>query len=155
MSFNFFDLTLVVIIVAFAFFSYMRGALKELISLLGLAGGYWAATRYHNDLGKMLEPVVRDLSLAELLSFLMILALGYLVGTFAGGFGDFVRSKPPGFLSSIAGAAIGVLKGLVISLALVWLIDVYITAFQDEVAESSSAPYLARLLEVMAQYDPL
>ena len=155
MSFNLFDLILLVICLAFALFSYMRGALRELPSLIGLGVGYLAAHRFYADLSDLLEPIVRDRSLTELLSFILIIALGYLVGTFVSGFGDMLRRKPPGIINSLGGAAIGLMKGLVISLAVFWVIDAYIVVFQDELAESLSAPFLAQLMDILAGYSLL
>ena len=155
MSINFFDLVLIFICLAFALFSYMRGALKELASLIGLGAGYVAATRFHGEMGDMLVPIVRDEDLAYLLSYLMILALGYLVGSFVSGFGDLMRRTPPGLGNSFAGAFVGLLKGLVICMALVWVIDAYITPFQDEMAESSTAPYFERIMDLLAEYNVL
>lgn len=144
MSINLFDAIVFVILVAFMLLSYVRGATRELLSLVGLVIGYWAGLKFHQDLGGMLEPIVQDLQLAELLSFVMILVAGYLVGAFVGGFRE---GRPRGLLNHLIGGGVGVLKGLVVSLALYWVVIAYVPPFQDELAASRSAPYLGLLLQ--------
>lgn len=149
LSANLFDLVLLVVLAAFALLSSMRGALKEFITLVGLAVGYWAGVRHFDTLGAAIEPIVQDASLAELLAFLILIALGYLVGTFLSGLSDLARPGAPSLPDRVIGTVVGLGKGVIICLALYWIIVAYITPFQDEVANSFSAPYLERLLAAL------
>ena len=146
MSVNLFDVVFLVILVGFTLLSTVRGALKEGLSLLGLAIGYWAALSFHEGAGEALTPVVQDGDLAVVLAFLLILGAGYLGGTFLGGATDNMATRSGGIGAALIAAAIGLVKGLIISMSLLWLVRTSIPPFQDELGASAVAPYLERVL---------
>jgi uncharacterized membrane protein required for colicin V production len=146
LNFNLFDLVFLVILAGFGMIGTMRGALKEALSLIGLAAGFWGGLKFHADAGAVLGPVVRDESLAELLAFLLILGVGYLVGTFLGGMRDHSAARARGFLDYAIALALGLVKGVIICLALYWVVDTHIPPFQDSLAQAMSAPRLEGLL---------
>jgi membrane protein required for colicin V production len=146
LSINLFDVVLLVILVGFTLLGLVRGALKEGLSLLGLAVGYWAALSFHEDAGEALTPIVQDGDLAEVLAFLLILGAGYLGGTFLAGATDNMATRTGGPLAAVLAAVFGLGKGLIISISLIWLVNGYIAAFQDQLAGSSVALYLEQAL---------
>lgn len=149
MSLNLFDIVFAIIILAFTMFSYLRGALRELLSLLGLAGGFLAATWYAPGLADQLQPFLPAGNAAELLSFVLIMVAGYFFGLFLGGFSDYFRRAPEGDLSRIIGGVIGFGKGATISLAVLWSVQTYLTTFQDEMVESWIGNVLVGLLDFL------
>jgi uncharacterized membrane protein required for colicin V production len=136
-----------VILAGFTLVSAVRGALKEALSLLGLAAGYWAGLRFHEEAGAAIAPIVQDQHLAELLAFLLLLAAGYLLGTFLGGATDNMASRSRGAFTVLMSGLIGMAKGLIVCLTLFWLVEAYIPPFQGELGASGSAPYLNWLLD--------
>ncbi len=149
MTINLFDIVFLILLGSFTLLSYLKGAMKELFGLVGLAGGYVAAHWYAPSLAGMLEPLLPDANGAELLSFAVIMMAGYFVGTFLGGFSDLFRNSAESALSRLLGAGIGFFKGLVLALALYSVIESYIPAFQDEMSRSWIA---GRLAELMAYF---
>lgn len=147
MSVNLFDVVFLVILVGFTLLGPVRGALKEGLSLIGLAIGYWAALSFHESAGDALVPIVQDGDLAGVLAFLLILGAGYLAGTFLGGATDSMTTRAAGMGAALIAAAIGLVKGLIICTSLLWLVQAHIPPFQDELAASASGPYLERLLD--------
>lgn len=146
MSFNFLDIIFLILLASFTLLSYVKGAIRELFGFLGLVGGYVAAHWYASSLSVMVEPLLPDANGAELLSFAVIMMAGYFVGNFLGGFSDLFRNSPEGPLSRLVGGGIGFFKGLVLALALYSIIENYIPAFQDEMADSWIAGRLADLM---------
>ena len=146
MGVNLFDVVFLVILVGFTLLGTVRGALKEGLSLIGLLLGYWAALSFHEEAGEALEPIVQDGDLARVLSFLLILGAGYLLGTFLGGATDNMATRSGGMGMALVAAAIGLLKGLIICMALLWVVNAFIPPFQDELWASAGAPYLESLL---------
>lgn len=149
MSIHLFDIVFVLIIVSFCLLSYLRGALRELLSLLGLVGGFMAATRYSATLAQQLNPLLQDEHASELLAFVLLMVLGYFVGVFLAGFSDMFRRSPEGGLSQFLGALVGFAKGVTVALALLWVVRVYIPAFQDEMADSVIGSWLGSLLSYL------
>jgi membrane protein required for colicin V production len=146
LSINLFDIVFVIILLAFTLLSFLRGAVKELLALLGLGGGFLAATHYAKPLAVQLQPLLADAGAAELLAFVLLMVLGYFVGVFLAGFSDMFRRTPESTLSQIVGGVVGFAKGVTISLALLWVVQVYIPAFQDEMADSAVGSWLGSLL---------
>jgi uncharacterized membrane protein required for colicin V production len=151
LNFNLFDLVFLVILAGFGLIGTMRGVLKEALSLLGLAAGFWAGLRFHEDAGSALAPIVRDGKLAELLAFVLILTAGYLLGTFLGGMRDnTARSRGMG---DYAGSLVlGLLKGLVICLSLYWVVDNYVPQFQGSLSDAMSAPRLEGIMDFLGRF---
>ena len=150
MSFNLFDVVFLIILLGFTLLGSVRGALKEALSLLGLAGGYWAGLSFHEPAGGALAPLVQDTRLAELLAFILLLAAGYLAGTFIGGATDNTSSRQRGSGTMLIASALGLVKGLIVCLSLFWLVESYIPPFQGQLSASVSFSYLGRLMDWVA-----
>lgn len=146
MSVNLFDVVFGIVLLAFTALSLLRGVVRELLVLLGLAVGFLVATRYAEALAVQLNPLLQDQGAAQLLAFVLLMVAGYLVGVFLAGFGDLFRRTREGCLSHLAGGVLGFAKGVTISLALYWAVMAYIPAFQDEMAGSFIGGLLGRLM---------
>lgn len=149
LNLNLFDIVFTIILLAFSLFSYLRGALREMLSLLGLAGGFLAATWYAGSLADKLSPFLPSQDASELLSFVLIIVAGYFLGLFLGGFSDYFRRAPESDLSRLLGGLIGFAKGTTISLALFWAVQTYLTTFQDEMTGSIIGGMLAGMLDFL------
>ena len=134
------------LILSFTLMSWIRGGLKEVLSLVGLGGGFLAAATFYPDLAAQLSAILPDQALGELLSFLMILILGYFGGTLLTGLIDSLGRHNSQTWNRVLGAGIGFCKGVLISMALFWVIDSYVPPFQDELAGSYVAEELARMI---------
>jgi len=143
---NFFDVVFVGLLALFFLLSYMRGMVKELFTLMGLVLGFMAGTWYAGALAGQLRPMLPDQEIADLLSFLLIMLGCYFLGIFLGGVSDFFRQEPIGPFSRIMGGVIGLAKGLVMSLAVYWVIVNYIPSFQHTMSESWMGARLGNLL---------
>jgi len=146
---NILDLVFLGLILGFTLMSLMRGAMKEILSLLGLFVGFIAANHFYQDLGRSLEGVIPDRAFSELISYLIILVLGYFFGTVLTGLSDLFASRGNDLLNRVLGGVIGFCKGTTISLVLYWVINTYIPPFQDKLAGSFMAEELAQLLSFL------
>jgi membrane protein required for colicin V production len=146
LSLSLFDIVFLLVLLSFTLLGYLRGALKEFMALLGLVGGFLVATRYAEPLAGQINPLLQDENAARLLAFVLLMVLGYFLGAFLAGFSDLFRRTPEGALSQLLGGLVGFGKGVTVALALLWVVRVYIPAFQDEMADSMIGSWLARLL---------
>ena len=146
---NVLDIIFLGLIVIFTLLSMMRGALKEALSLLGLLGGFFCANWFYLDLAGNLESLLPDRTLAELISYVAILLVGYFLGIFLTGLSDLFSSRRNDLLNRLGGGAIGFCKGTTFSMVLFWIINAHIPPFQDELAGSFMAEEIARLFSFM------
>jgi len=147
------DIIFVGLIVSFALISAMRGAVKELLSLVGLIGGFFLANWFYRDISGQLGGVLPDPALAELISYLAIFLVGYFVGIFLSGLGEAFRPHQHDLLNRGAGVLIGAVKGVTISLVLYWVINSYFPPFQDELGESLLGRQLGALFSLMENFN--
>lgn len=149
MSLNLFDIVFALILLSFTLMSYLRGAVKESLVLLGLVGGFVVGVHSAGALALRLRPLLEDTNAAELLAFVLLMVLGYFAGLFLASFSDLFRRGPEGELSHLLGGVVGLVKGITISLALLWVVNVYIPAFQDELGGSVIGTWLATLMRLL------
>jgi len=149
LSFNVLDIVFVGLVVSFTLLSIMRGAVKELLSLLGLIAGFFLANWFYQDLAGQLAAVLPDPDLAEVLAYLLILVVGYFAGVFLSGLGEAFRPRHNDMINRSLGGVIGVMKGMTFSLVLYWMIKFYIPPFQDELSESMLGGELGRIFSLM------
>jgi len=148
---NILDIVFAGLIILFGVLAFMRGALREFFSLIGLIAGFLAANRWYFSLSDLIQPLFPSglSDLAELLSFLVIVFAGYFAGIFLSGFGDLFRSQPSNAMYRMLGGLIGLIKGATFSLVLFWVINFYVPPFRDELAESFLAGQFAKVLALM------
>jgi len=146
---NILDLVFGVLIISFTLMSFMRGGLKEILSLIGLAIGFFSATAFYPDLADQVEVVLPDRALSELGAFLLILVFGYFLGVILTGLSEALNTRHNELWNRVLGAMIGLCKGLLASLVLFWVIDSYIPGFQGALAGSLLAEELARLMALI------
>ncbi|MBI4083949.1 MAG: CvpA family protein [Candidatus Lambdaproteobacteria bacterium] len=151
MNVNVLDIVFVGLMVVFALLSFSRGAVRELLALLGLAAGFLAAQAFYLRLARVLGPLVPDRRLAELLGFLAILVLGYFAGVFLSQLGEMVRERPANLFNRMVGGALGFAKGVLFSMVLHWAIASYVPPFQDELRGSAVGRVLGRLIDLASR----
>ncbi len=153
MNANVLDIVFVGLMASFGLLSVMRGAVRELLSLVGLIGGFILAHWFYVDLSTMMLPMLPDPALAELASFLAIFLVGYFLGIFLSGLGGALRPHSHDLVNRGLGGLIGVAKGVVISLVLFWVINSYFPPFQDELRDSFVGRELARLFAMLQDFN--
>ena len=146
MSINLFDAIFLIMALGFTLFSFIRGMMKEVLGLLGIALGFLGAIWYAPNLADVVKPMLPDGKTSELLGFILIMMAGYFLGRFLAGFGSLVIPFPKSFSGRVIGGVVGFGKGLVFSLATYWVVDKYIPPFQDELARSRIGGILGEII---------
>lgn len=146
---------LIAAIVAFTVLSsFMRGLTRELISFAAAVGGVIAALWFYNDAAKWFEPYTKSWEVAQLAGFLAILVAALIAGGIVSAIaGRMVKAAGLRGADRLLGASFGLVKGLLVSLALV----LALVAFPPgrEIAERSRlAPYLIYGSRVLAAGAP-
>ena len=97
---NFFDLIFSIILIGFFIFSFARGSFKELFSTLGAVGGYLAAENFTDKYISVALQFMQDSGRARLVTYLVIFALGLIVGALLSAFFKLFYSSQPASLPS-------------------------------------------------------
>ncbi len=148
------DWVITAIVVLAVLMSFLRGITRELISLAASVGGIVAALWFYNDAARWFEPYTKTAAVAQLAAFLSILVAAIVAGGIVSAIaGRMVKAAGLRGADRLLGASFGLVKGLLISLALV----LALVAFPPgrEIAERSRlAPYLIHGSRVLAAGAP-
>lgn len=155
MNINVFDILLVALPIAFLVLGFIRTAWREFFSLLGVAAGAALGGIFGPRLADAIVRVVPDQDLAALVAFLVILAGGWALGGLLGNVAERLQDSSRADSSRILPAAFGAVKGGVLDLALVWLVEHHVSAFVTTLRNSALAGYANEILSYLAHHNPL
>ncbi len=160
MSFNWLDALIVLTMVISILTSAQKGFSREVIGLVaaffGLILGLW----FYGTAGAWLTPYVSSAGIAHFLGFLIVF-LGVIVvgGLLSWVVSRFLRTVGLSWIDRALGAAFGIARGVVISVALVMILVAFApgsTAAMppDAVVHSHLAPYVIGASRVITQFAP-
>ncbi len=140
---NFFDILFTIVIVVFILSAASRGALRELVSTLGIVLGYYAAEKFYPNYMNITLKYVNNISQAKIVTYFAIFAAfvlgGIIISTLIKAFLSFKR---PTFLSRLLGGSLGLVKGLLICLLVFFIVEGYIPSYLDDLYNSFYSTWL-------------
>jgi len=140
-SFTSFDWFLVVVVVMSAVFAFMRGFIRVLFSLVGLAVGTLLAGWYYVQAAVWLHRWIATKAVAEVVGFLAILfAVTIVFGLMANVVRKTAKLAGLGFMDRLLGAAIGVLRGVLLGVAVMMALAAFVP-HSGWIRNSMLAPY--------------
>lgn len=148
---NPFDILIIVILGYSLVRGLFRGLIKELSSIVGVLGGFYAAYTYYNVLAGLLSRLIHDISYLNILSFLIIFCgVLIIVGVLGVIIKYLLNIAFLGWIDRIGGVVFGVLKGILI----VSILFITLTAFLPKgtafIKNSELAPHVSWISEKMA-----
>jgi len=148
---NPFDILIIVILGYSLVRGLFRGLVKELSSIVGVLGGFYAAYTYYNVLAGLLSRLIHDISYLNILSFLIIFCgVLIIVGVLGVIIKYLLNIAFLGWIDRIGGVVFGVLKGVLI----VSILFITLTAFLPKgtafIKNSELAPHVSWISEKMA-----
>ena len=149
---NPFDILIIVILGYSLVRGLFRGLVKEVSSIIGVLGGFYAAYTYYKHLGSLLSRVIHDISYLNILSFLLIFCGVLILISVLGVIIKYLLNIAfLGWVDRIGGVIFGVAKGLLI----VSVLFISLTAFLPKgtalIKNSKLAPHVSWLSENMAK----
>lgn len=158
---NWLDIVLVFILAVSTFLSLRKGFSREVISLaasfFALLLGMW----FYGTAGALVQPYVDSPRAANLLGFLLVVVSVMLVGAlFAWLVGKLLRTVGLSFFDRFLGAAFGLARGLLVSIALLTAFMAFGPHAEGEdapasVVHSTIAPYLLEASRVAVSIAPM
>jgi uncharacterized membrane protein required for colicin V production len=155
LNINVFDILIVALPVAFLLLGFLHTGWREFLSLVGVAIGAALGAIFGSRLADIIDRVLPEKDLSAVIAFLLILAGGWALGGLLGGMAERMQSGSRSDSNRILPAIFGALKGGVLDLGLVWLVDRHIAAFQTPLRNASLTGYAQEVLSWLARHNPL
>jgi len=135
---NLLDLTLAVLFAWFAVSGIFRGLARQLFSLGGLIAGHLAGVRWH---GFAQAKLGLSFQYAEVVGYVVVFLAAYLAVRLIGGLieGRVRKSKLSG-TDRLAGMVVGLVKGALFSILIVFLLVILLPRDARLLRESKAAP---------------
>jgi len=160
-----FDFVIIFIIGICFVYSFSKGMVREIFSLLGYLVGYVLAMDYYEEFATALQSMVSQEIMARISEFTIVFtALKILVALFIifivkiifGLLGRLIRKTVEGtlaisFLDRIVGGALGGLKGLVIVAIIMFPLGLFSGGYEKVTQGSIIAPYLEKIISLVGQ----
>jgi membrane protein required for colicin V production len=135
---NLLDVILAILIAWFAISGIARGLVRQLFSLGGLVAGHLAGIRYY---GFVQEKLGLSFQYAEVAGYAIVFLAVYLAVRLIGGLiEDRVRKSKLSGSDRLAGMAVGLVKGALLSILIVFLLVILLPRDARLLRESKAAP---------------
>lgn len=140
--------------------SVQKGFSREVIGLVAAFFGLILASWFYGMAGAWLEPYVSSIRVAHFLGFLMVFVAVLIVGGLLGWVVNrFLRNVGLSWIDRALGAAFGIVRGLVMSVALVMILVAFAPGSTEAapppaVVHSHLAPYVIGASRVLTQLAP-
>ena len=149
---NPFDILILVILGYSLVRGLFRGLVKEISSIIGVFGGFYAAYTYYKLLANLLSSIIHDVAYLNILSFLIIFCVVLIVVSMLGVIIKYLLNIAfLGWVDRVGGFVFGLAKGILI----VSVIFISLTAFLPKgsafIKNSVLAPHVSWVSEKMAK----
>ncbi len=149
---NPFDILIVVILGYSLVRGLFRGLVKEISSIIGVFGGFYAAYTYYAVLAKVLAGLIHDVSYLNILSFLIVFCCVLIIVSVLGIIIKYLLNIAfLGWVDRISGLVFGGIKAILIVSVLFISLTAFLPKGSSFIKDSVLAPHVAWVSEKMAK----
>jgi len=149
---NLFDIIVIVILGYCLIRGIFRGLVKELSSIIGVFGGFYAAYTYYPVLAKPLSKWIANAGYLNILSFLIIFCGVFIIISILGIIINYLlKIVFLGWLDRVSGAMFGAMKGILIVSVLLIVLTAFLPKGTPVIKDSLLSPYVTLVSEKMAK----
>jgi membrane protein required for colicin V production len=149
---NLFDIIVIVILGYCLIRGIFRGLVKELSSIIGVFGGFYAAYTYYPLLAKPLSKWIANPGYLNILSFLIIFCGVFIIISILGIIINYLlKIVFLGWLDRVSGAMFGAMKGILIVSVLLIALTAFLPKGTPVIKDSLLSPYVTLVSEKMAK----
>ncbi|MBW2639475.1 MAG: CvpA family protein [Deltaproteobacteria bacterium] len=149
---NLFDIIVIVILGYCLIRGIFRGLVKELSSIIGVFGGFYAAYTYYPVLAKPLSEWIANAGYLNILSFLIIFCGVFIIISILGIIINYLlKIVFLGWLDRVSGAMFGAMKGILIVSVLLIALTAFLPKGTPVIKDSLLSPYVTLISEKMAK----
>ena len=149
---NLFDMLAIVILAFCVIRGMFRGLIKEVSSVIGVLGGFYAAYTYYTFPADLFSRWFSDPAHVNIVSFLLIFCTVFLVISMLGVVIKYVLNIAfLGWFDRVCGIGFGLLKGILLVSVLLIIFTAFLPKGAPLVKESVLAPHMTMVSERMAR----
>jgi membrane protein required for colicin V production len=149
---NPFDILIIIVIIVTLIRGVFRGLVKELASIIGVLGGFYAAYSYYPYLSRPLGRWISQAGWANIVGFIFLFTIVYLIISILGVVIKYLLSIAfLGWVDRLCGLFFGALKGILICAVLLVALIAFLPTRSNIVRNSMLSPYIKRIAQPMAR----
>ena len=149
---NPFDIIIIVILGYSLVRGIFRGLVKEVSSIIGVLGGFYAAFTYYTMLAKILSGLIKEPAYLNILSFLIIFCSVLIIVGILGVIIKYLLNIAfLGWVDRIGGVGFGLVKGVLITSILFITLTAFLPKGSAFLKNSMLAPHVSWVSEKMAK----
>lgn len=147
---NPFDIFIVIVLSYSIIRGLFRGLVKEVSSIIGVLGGFYAAYSYYPLVAKLLTGIIKDQSYLNILSFLIIFCGILIVISILGVVIKYLLNVAfLGWIDRICGVGFGLIKGVLIVTVIFIILTTFLSKGTPLIKNSILAPHVIWISEKM------
>ena len=152
---NPFDILIIIIIAYSLIRGLFRGLVKEVSSIIGVLGGFYAAYSYYPMVAKLLAGLIVNSSYLNILSFLIIFCSVLILISILGIVIKYLLNVAfLGWIDRACGLGFGLIKGLLIVTVLFIILTTFLPKGAPLIKKSILAPHVIWISEKMVNVVP-
>jgi membrane protein required for colicin V production len=129
-----------------------RGLVREISSIVGVLGGFYAAYTYYPLVSNLISPWISNEAYLKILSYLILFsAVVIIINTLAVVIKYLLNIAYLGWVDRICGAMFGVIKGILVICVLFIALTAFLPKGASIIKESTLSPHVAIVSEVMVK----
>ena len=149
---NPFDILIIIILVYCVVRGLFRGLVKEVSSIFGVLGGFYAAYSYYPQIANLLTRLVADEAYRNILAFLIIFCCILILINVLGIIIKYLLNVAfLGWVDRVFGLLFGMTKGILIVSVLFIILTTFLTKGAPIIKNSLLAPHVMLVSENMAK----
>ena len=147
---NPFDIFIIIVLGYSIVRGLFRGLVKEVSSIIGVLGGFYAAYSYYPMVAKLLSNLIQDSSYLNILSFLIIFCIILILISVLGIVIKYLLNVAfLGWIDRICGVGFGLIKGVLIVTVLFIILTTFLPKGAPLIKKSILAPHVIWISEKM------
>lgn len=150
---NPFDILSIIILAFCCIRGLFRGLVKEMASIIGVLGGFYAAYTYYPMLAGSISDWISDPAYRNIAGFVILFSAIFIIISLLGLLINFLLKIT--FLSwfdRLSGAAFGMLKGFLIVSVLMIAFTAFLPSRSPMIRNSTLSPHISAISEEMARF---
>ena len=147
---NPFDIFIIIVLSYSIIRGLFRGLVKEVSSIIGVLGGFYAAYSYYPLVAKLLTRIIKEQSYLNILSFLIIFCGILIVISILGVVIKYLLNVAYlGWIDRICGVGFGLIKGILIVTVIFIILTTFLSKGTPLIKKSILAPHVIWISEKM------
>ncbi len=148
---NPFDILIIIILSYGLIRGIFRGLVRELSSIIGVLGGFYAAYTYYPDVAELIAPWISNRSYQNIIAFMVVFSIVVItVAILAVVIKYLLNIAYLGWVDRLCGSIFGLLKGVLVCCVLFIMLTTFLPQGSTLIKNSTLAPYGAKASEMMS-----